>query len=130
MSVMTQTKIIAIDDDPTGSQTVHSCLLLTRWDVETLVNALHDASHLFFILPNTRGMDAARAADVTREICVNLKQALDQSSALGKAVNPIIVSRSDSTLRGYCNVEDESSLVEAFRILSARQGQPEMLRSA
>ena len=30
------TKIIVIDDDPTGSQTVHGCLLLTRWDVDTL----------------------------------------------------------------------------------------------
>ena len=49
-------KIIVIDDDPTGSQTVHSCLLLTRWDVETLVIALRDAAPLFFILSNTRGM--------------------------------------------------------------------------
>ncbi len=29
-------KIIVLDDDPTGSQTVHSCLLLTRWDEDTL----------------------------------------------------------------------------------------------
>ena len=71
---MSETKIIAIDDDPTGSQTVHSCLLLTRWDVETLVDALQDESPLFFVLSNTRGMDAARAAAVTRDICVNLKQ--------------------------------------------------------
>jgi len=107
MNGMMETKIIAIDDDPTGSQTVHSCLLLTRWDVKTLLNALHDASPLFFILSNTRGMDAARAADVTREICVNLKQALDQSSAQGKAINPIVVSRSDSTLRGHYPVETD-----------------------
>ena len=33
---MSETKIIVLDDDPTGSQTVHSCLLLTRWDVATL----------------------------------------------------------------------------------------------
>ena len=25
-------KVVVIDDDPTGSQTVHSCLLLLRWD--------------------------------------------------------------------------------------------------
>jgi uncharacterized protein YgbK (DUF1537 family) len=63
---MTETKIIVLDDDPTGSQTVHSCLLLTRWDAVTLQEALLDDAPLFFVLTNTRGMDAARAAAVTR----------------------------------------------------------------
>ena len=58
---MTSTKIIVIDDDPTGSQTVHSCLLLTRWDVETLKQGLRDAAPLFFVLSNTRGMSATTA---------------------------------------------------------------------
>ena len=44
------TKIIAIDDDPTGSQTVHGCLLLTRWDTQTLLEGLRDDSPLFFVL--------------------------------------------------------------------------------
>ena len=104
---MMQTKIIAIDDDPTGSQTVHSCLLLTCWDTATLTYALHDDSPLFFILSNTRGMDAARAAEVTREICVNLKQAIDELKAHGMHINPIVVSRSDSTLRGHYPVETD-----------------------
>lgn len=104
---MTQTKIIAIDDDPTGSQTVHSCLLLTAWDVQTLIDALQDASPLFFILSNTRGMDATRAAEVTRNICVNLKQALAQLKSQGIDINPIVVSRSDSTLRGHYPVETD-----------------------
>ena len=60
-------KIIVLDDDPTGSQTVHSCLLLTQWDVATLKAAQADAAPLFFILTNTRGMDAERAAAITRE---------------------------------------------------------------
>ena len=29
-------KVVVIDDDPTGSQTVHSCPLLLRWDIDTL----------------------------------------------------------------------------------------------
>jgi len=49
----TKPKIIVLDDDPTGSQTVHSCLLLTRWDVETLRLGL-DLSPIFFVLTNTR----------------------------------------------------------------------------
>ena len=101
------TKIIVIDDDPTGSQTVHSCMLLTRWDPQTLIEAFRDASPLFFVLSNTRGMDAAEAARVTREICVNLRTAMDRLAADGRAVQPLIVSRSDSTLRGHYPVETD-----------------------
>ncbi|NEX20960.1 four-carbon acid sugar kinase family protein [Thiorhodococcus mannitoliphagus] len=107
---MTQTpatKIIAIDDDPTGSQTVHSCLLLTRWDPETLIEALTDAAPLFFVLSNTRGMSADDAASVTREICVNLRQALARLAEAGSPIQPLIVSRSDSTLRGHYPVETD-----------------------
>ncbi len=104
---MTNTKIIVLDDDPTGSQTVHSCLLLTRWDVATLREALDDAAPLFFVLTNTRGMDAARAAAVTREVCHHLKLALDACAQAGRPVNPVLVSRSDSTLRGHYPVETD-----------------------
>ncbi len=99
---MPQTKIIVLDDDPTGSQTVHSCLLLTRWDTATLKEALADAAPLFFILTNTRGADSRRAADITRTVCRNLKTAL-----AGQDIRPIFVSRSDSTLRGHYPVETD-----------------------
>jgi uncharacterized protein YgbK (DUF1537 family) len=102
-----ENKIIVIDDDPTGSQTVHGCLLLTRWDVATLVQGLEDDSPLFFVLSNTRGMDAASAAEVTREICANLRMALDRMAVQGRAIQPILVSRSDSTLRGHYPVETD-----------------------
>lgn len=104
---MSQTKIIVLDDDPTGSQTVHSCLLLTRWDEATLLEALSDAAPLFFVLTNTRGMAAAQAADITREVCHNLKQALQTLQGRGTAINPLLVSRSDSTLRGHYPVETD-----------------------
>lgn len=95
-------KIIVLDDDPTGSQTVHSCLLLTRWDAATLKTALADAAPLFFVLTNTRGMDATRAAEITREVCINLK------AALADYAGPVLfVSRSDSTLRGHYPVETD-----------------------
>lgn len=104
---MTETKLVVLDDDPTGSQTVHSCLLLTRWDVDTLRAALEDAAPLFFVLTNTRGMDARRAADITREVCHNLKTALDGLARAGRAIEPIVISRSDSTLRGHYPVETD-----------------------
>lgn len=104
---MSKTKIIVLDDDPTGSQTVHSCLLLTRWDVETLKQGLTDTAPLFFVLTNTRGMSATDASDLTREVCVNLREALEQLAAEGNNINPLLVSRSDSTLRGHYPVETD-----------------------
>ena len=104
---MTETRIIVLDDDPTGSQTVHSCLLLTRWDVATLKEGLLDSAPLFFVLTNTRGMSADRAATVTREVCVNLGQAIDELAQVGRVINPLMVSRSDSTLRGHYPVETD-----------------------
>jgi uncharacterized protein YgbK (DUF1537 family) len=105
--MMSETKIIVLDDDPTGSQTVHGCLLLTRWDKDTLREAVMDASPLFFVLTNTRGMGAKPAADITREVCKNLKLALVELKKCGRDINPIMVSRSDSTLRGHYPVETD-----------------------
>jgi len=100
---MAQPKIIVLDDDPTGSQTVHSCLLLTRWDVDTLCMGLTDSVPIFFILTNTRALPAVEAAEVTRTVCRHLKQAL----ALTGVSDYIVVSRSDSTLRGHYPLETD-----------------------
>ncbi len=98
-----RSKIIVLDDDPTGSQTVHSCLLLTKWDVETLKIGLIDEVPIFFILTNTRALPAKQAAAVTREVCQNLKIAL----AATKITEFLVVSRSDSTLRGHYPIETD-----------------------
>lgn len=99
----TKPKIIVLDDDPTGSQTVHSCLLLTRWDVETLRIGLADDSPIFFVLTNTRALPPEQAAEVTRTACHNLKEAI----ALENIQDFLIVSRSDSTLRGHYPIETD-----------------------
>ncbi len=96
-------KIIVLDDDPTGSQTVHSCLLLTRWDVDTLRQGLADAAPIFFVLTNTRALTPQEAAQVTREVCQALKQAI----AAEGIQDFLVVSRSDSTLRGHYPVETD-----------------------
>jgi uncharacterized protein YgbK (DUF1537 family) len=96
-------KIIVLDDDPTGSQTVHSCLLLMRWDEETLRLGLKDDAPIFFILTNTRSLTPESAASVTREVCHNLKLAL----AAEEIDDFLVVSRSDSTLRGHYPIETD-----------------------
>lgn len=99
----TSPKIIVLDDDPTGSQTVHSCLLLTCWDIETLQVGLTDNANLFFILTNTRAQPPEIAAAIVREVCQNLKQAI----SFAGISNFLVVSRSDSTLRGHYPVETD-----------------------
>ncbi len=102
------TKIIVLDDDPTGSQTVHSCLLLMRWDVETLRMGLANKAPIFFILTNTRAFTATKATAVTREVCQNLKIALEAEGI----EDFLVVSRSDSTLRGHYPVETDAIAAE------------------
>ena len=65
-------KIIVIDDDPTGSQTVSDCLLLLRWDHETLLKGFNNNSQIFFILANTRSLSEDDARERIQEICINL----------------------------------------------------------
>ncbi len=96
-------KIVVLDDDPTGSQTVHGCLLLMRWDVETLRMGLRDESPLFFVLTNTRSLTPGQAASVTRDVCVRLKEAI----AAEEIQDFMVVSRSDSTLRGHYPIETD-----------------------
>jgi len=97
------TKIIVLDDDPTGSQTVHSCLLLMRWDVETLRMGLADEAPIFFILTNTRGLTPEKATTVTQEVCQNLQKAIEAEGI----EDFLVVSRSDSTLRGHYPIETD-----------------------
>lgn len=113
---MTKLKIIVLDDDPTGSQTVHSCLLLMDWAVETLEIGLQDASPILFILTNTRAMTPDAAAATTRAVCQNLNRAMIQlrSQSMANAeptdgalTDVLVVSRSDSTLRGHYPIETD-----------------------
>jgi uncharacterized protein YgbK (DUF1537 family) len=97
-------KIIVLDDDPTGSQTVHSCLLLMQWDVETLVEGLRDRAPIVFILTNTRALPPDQADAITRTVCHNLKLAIPQAGI----EDFLVVSRSDSTLRGHYPIETDA----------------------
>ncbi|MEN9229321.1 MAG: four-carbon acid sugar kinase family protein [Thermostichus sp. DG02_5_bins_236] len=105
---MTLPPIIVLDDDPTGSQTVHSCLLLTRWDKDTLRLGLQDGSPIRFILTNTRALSPVEAVQVTQSVCQALKGVMEE---LGLSEG-IFVSRSDSTLRGHYPLETDVMAAE------------------
>ncbi len=91
-------KFVVIDDDPTGSQTVHDCLLLLKWDYSTLIKGFESESNLFFILANTRSLSENDAKLTIEEICKNLKTVM-ASKAYAEEI--IFISRGDSTLRGH-----------------------------
>ncbi len=103
--------IVALDDDPTGTQTVHDIWVVTQWDVDSLRKALAEDEPAFYILTNSRSLSLPDAKKLNREIAKNLVKAAKLEN------RPItIVSRSDSTLRGHYPGEVdalEESLVEA-----------------
>ncbi len=75
-----------------------------QWDVDTLRSGLQDDSPIFFVLTNTRSLTPESAASVTKEVCQNLKIALNAEGI----DDFLIVSRSDSTLRGHYPIVSRS----------------------
>jgi len=102
------TKLVILDDDPTGTQTVHGMPVLTGWSVAALEKELRDVGPGFFILTNSRSLAPVAAAALNREIGANLRRAM---SATGIPVE--IISRSDSTLRGHFP-DELDALMEAL----------------
>jgi uncharacterized protein YgbK (DUF1537 family) len=97
-----QDAIIVLDDDPTGTQTVHDIPVLTEWSVEAIGAELERGSPLFYVLTNSRSLTPEAARTLALEIADNIRQAAENS---GKKCLPI--SRSDSTLRGHYPLEVE-----------------------
>ena len=98
-----QRKIVVLDDDPTGTQTVYDIPVLTEWSVETLQAELVTELPAFYILTNSRSVPLAEAQALTAEIAQNLVAASQQTGR-----DFAVVSRSDSTLRGHFPGEVEA----------------------
>lgn len=94
--------MVVLDDDPTGIQTVHGCLLLTQWDEESVRHGFADEVPFFYILTNTRAMTRSEAAEVTREA---MEMVVKVNRDYGYRL--IVVSRSDSCLRGHFPLETD-----------------------
>lgn len=98
-----------LDDDPTGSQTVHDVTLVTVLQADEYATALAPPGATCFVLTNSRSLTAERAAQVTTDVAADI---LSVSAGLGGPVD--LVSRSDSTLRGHV-VEEIDALLVAHR---------------
>src|SRR5439155_17973178 len=96
-------KVVVLDDDPTGTQTVHGVPVLTEWPVEALRAELADELQAFFILTNSRSLPPPAAGALNRAVARNLLAASKQT---GRGF--VVVSRSDSTLRGHFPAETDA----------------------
>lgn len=95
-------KIIVLDDDPTGTQTVHHIPVYTEWTLETFEQIFDNHSKLNYVLTNSRAFSAAATERVHREIAANISRAAKE-----KGSGYLLVSRGDSTLRGHFPLETQ-----------------------
>lgn len=96
-------KIAVLDDDPTGTQTVHGVYILADWSIAALEAELREKAPCFYVLTNSRALPVAGACAVNSEIGRNLSLAAERT---GVAFD--VISRSDSTLRGHFPAETDT----------------------
>jgi uncharacterized protein YgbK (DUF1537 family) len=89
-------KVVVLDDDPTGTQTVHDLAVLTGWSVAALAAELAQPDPCVYLLTNSRSLPLPAAETLNAEIGGNLLAASQQTGR-----DFAVVSRSDSTLRGH-----------------------------
>ncbi|WP_285768416.1 four-carbon acid sugar kinase family protein [Peribacillus sp. SI8-4] len=95
-------KIIVLDDDPTGVQTVHGISVFTDWSAESIEAGFAEGNSMFFILTNSRGFTAAETERAHEEIAKVIQDTAERQNK-----EFIIISRGDSTLRGHYPLETE-----------------------
>jgi uncharacterized protein YgbK (DUF1537 family) len=96
-------KIVVLDDDPTGIQTVSGVSVFTDWSVESLCEGLLSEDSLFFVLTNSRSFIETETIRIHQEIARNLARASEETGR-----DYLVLSRGDSTLRGHYPLETET----------------------
>ncbi|XP_024033468.1 uncharacterized protein LOC18056049 isoform X3 [Citrus clementina] len=98
--------LIVLDDDPTGTQTVHGIEVLTEWSVASLVEQFRKKPLCFFILTNSRALSSEKASSLITDICRNLRTASNSV----ENTEYTVVLRGDSTLRGHFPEEADAAV--------------------
>ena len=93
-------KIVVLDDDPTGTQTVHDIPVYTNWELSSLKDGFTSDCSIFYILTNSRSFTVAQTIKAHTEIAENLAKA-----AIQTGICFTLISRGDSTLRGHYPLE-------------------------
>ncbi|MGB7594820.1 MAG: four-carbon acid sugar kinase family protein [Erysipelotrichaceae bacterium] len=95
-------KVVILDDDPTGTQTIHDYYVYTGYDHATLRGAFLDEKRSFFILTNSRSLFPDETAAMHREIARNLMLVSQELNVPFQ-----LISRTDSTLRQHYPLETQ-----------------------
>jgi len=103
VAARTAPKLVVLDDDPTGTQTVQNIQVVTDWKVDTLATALLGDAPGFYILTNSRSLAPAATRALHLELATNLRAAAAQ---IGTRFT--VFSRGDSTLRGHYPLETDT----------------------
>jgi len=93
-------KIIVLDDDPTGTQTVKDLPVYTEWSEELIEDGFKQSNNMFYILTNSRALNEEETTILHKEISSNIEKV---SQRLNHPY--LIISRGDSTLRGHFYLE-------------------------
>ena len=101
-------RIAVLDDDPTGSQTVHDVSVVTVFDEAEYAAGLQAAGSTCFILTNTRSLAESSAVEVNSRVAGSLFRL---GARLGAPID--VISRGDSTLRGH--IVAEVNAIDAAR---------------
>ena len=89
-----------LDDDPTGVQTVNGIHVYTDWTEESIAAGFAEENRMFFILTNSRAFQTAQTEAEHRTIAARVAA---EARRTGKEF--MLISRSDSTLRGHYPLE-------------------------
>lgn len=95
-------KLVVLDDDPTGVQTVHDVSVYTDWEEESIRKGFEEKESMFFILTNSRSFSVEETTKAHLEIAARVAKVAGE---LGQDF--MIISRGDSTLRGHYPLETQ-----------------------
>lgn len=95
-------KIVVLDDDPTGVQSIHHVSVFTDWSIKSIEKGFKSLNKMFFILTNSRGLTEEETTKLHKEVAHNTAVV-----AKKQGIPFLIINRSDSTLRGHFPLETE-----------------------
>ena len=93
-------RVLVLDDDPTGIQTMQNIDILTTWEPDLVDRTLREQPRILYLLTNSRALAEPAAVKLTASVVAILRSAAQKNQI---RFSPI--SRSDSTLRGHYPAE-------------------------
>ena len=101
--------IVVLDDEPSGTQTVFDIPVITDLTPTTIKDAIDEAPPVLFLLTNSRTLNEEQTTELHQNLGETLKEFHN---------DVIIISRSDSNLRGHFPLET-NTLRKALEIPEA-----------